>query len=118
MPFAQDVRASRRSGTAQDSEVAVESGLEYVPGDLVHVWVRHRERRISVSDHGVALEKAGAPDGWQRACARVHAELDVNIARGGVVWLPVVAVGPGESEVAQRVARASLAFFQELLELA
>ena len=72
---------------------------------------------MSVSDHGAALRKAGAAPGWERACARVHAELDVNITRGGVVWLPVVAVGPSEQDVARRIGRASLIFFQELLEL-
>jgi hypothetical protein len=46
----------------------------------------------------------------------VYAELEVNITRGGVVWLPVVAVGPSEQEVARRIGRASLIFFQELLE--
>jgi hypothetical protein len=95
----------------------VDTGLEYRPGDPVRVWVRRRERRVSVSDRGAALDKAGAAPGWQRASAQVHAELDVNITRGGVVWLPVVAVGPSEEDVARRIGHASLIFFQELLEL-
>jgi hypothetical protein len=33
------------------------------------------------------------------------------------VWLPVVTAGPPEDEVRRRIARASLIFFQELLEL-
>jgi hypothetical protein len=99
------------------AESAFDSGLEYRPGDCVEVWVLRRERRVSVSDHGAALQKAGPRPGWERAGARVLAELDVNITRGGVVWLPVVAVGPSEAEVARRIARASLSFFQELLEL-
>jgi hypothetical protein len=99
------------------AESVFDTGLEYGPGDPVCVWVLRRERRVSVSDHGAALRKAGAPAGWQGVCARVHAELDVNITRGGGVWLPVVAVGPGEEDVAQRIGRASLIFFQELLEL-
>ncbi|MFZ1994474.1 MAG: hypothetical protein WAU75_10210 [Solirubrobacteraceae bacterium] len=98
------------------AESVVETGLQYRPGDRVRVWVLHRERRVSVSDHGMALQKAGAPSGRERACAQVHAELDVNITRGGVIWLPVVAVGPSEEAVARRVGRASLVFFQELLE--
>jgi hypothetical protein len=81
------------------------------------VWVRRRDRRVAVSDHGAALQRAGAPAGWRRACARVHAELDVNITRAGVVWLPVVAVGPSEPLVVRRIGRASLVFFQEMLEL-
>ena len=98
-------------------ETAVDTGMEYRPGDPVRVWVRRRERRVTVSDRGAALQRAGAGAGWPRACARVHAELDVNITRAGVVWLPVVAVGPGEPEVVRRIGRASLVFFEELLEL-
>lgn len=92
-------------------------GVEYLPGAPVRVWVRHRAHRTWVSDRGSALERAGRPPGWRRACAGVHAELEVNISRAGVISLPVVPVGPPEEEVARRVARASLIFFQELLEL-
>ncbi len=99
------------------AESPVDTGLEYRPGDPVRVWVQHRERRVSVSDHGEALRRAGGAPGWERASARVLAELDVNITRGGVVWLPVVAVGPSTDGVARRIGRASLVFFQELLEL-
>jgi hypothetical protein len=95
----------------------VDTDLAYRPGDPVRVWVRHREQRVSVSDRGAALQKAGAPAAWRRACDRVHAELEVNITRSGEVWLPVVAAGPPEDEVRRRIARASLIFFQELLEL-
>ena len=99
------------------AESLVDTGLEYRPGDPVSVWVLRRDGKVSVSDHGGALQRAGAPPGWERACARVHAELDVNISRGGVVSLPVVAVGPGGEAVVARIGRASLIFFQELLEL-
>jgi hypothetical protein len=108
--------------TAQDRIEAVgETGLEYRPGDPVRVWVLRRERRVSVSDHGAALAHAGGPQGcpqgWRAACARVCAEIDVNISRHGVVSLPVVRVGPGEAAIVQRVGAASLALYQELLEL-
>jgi hypothetical protein len=102
---------------ARRAESVLDTGLEYRPEDPVRVWILHRERRVSVSDRGAALRNAGAPPDWQRACRRVYAELDVNITRAGVVWLPVVAVGPPGQEVALRIARASLIFFQELLEL-
>ncbi len=108
---------ARATADPARAESIVVTGLQYGSGDPVQVWVVHRERRVSVSDHGAAFRKAGAPPGWARACARVHAELDVNITRGGVVWLPVVAVGPSERDVARRIGRASLIFFQELLEL-
>ena len=107
----------RNAALEDRDESLIDTGLEYRPGDPVGVWVLRREGRVSVSDHGAALARAGAGPGWERACARVRAELDVNISRGGVVSLPVVAVGPGEQAVARRIARASLIFFQELLEL-
>lgn len=107
----------REAAAPPRAESIVDAGLEYRPGDPVQVWIVRRERRVSISDHGAALRKAGAEPGWERACARVNAELDVNITRGGVVWLPVVAVGLSEVEVARRIGHASLIFFQELLEL-
>jgi hypothetical protein len=117
--LARDVRRVAPSGPVApaDSETVIDSGMEYAPGVCVRVWVRHRAHRTSVSDHGAALERAGSPRGWRRACPRVHAELDVNITRAGEVWLPVVAVGPVEGDVVHRVARASLIFFQEIVEL-
>jgi hypothetical protein len=115
------VHASAGRGAAaappEPDETPVDTGMEYRPGDPVRVWVRHREQRVTVSDRGSALQRAGALTGWRRACARVHAELDVNITRTGVVWLPVVPAGPREPEVVSRIGRASLIFFEELLEL-
>jgi hypothetical protein len=101
----------------EPEESVVDTGMEYRPGHPVRVWVRRREGRVAVSDRGAALRRAAAPADWQHARDRVHAELDVNITRAGVVWLPVVAVGPSEPEVVRRIGRASLVFFQELLEL-
>lgn len=49
---------------------------------------------------------------------RLERELDVNVSRQGAVWLPVVAAGPSEPEVVARIAAASLAFYEDLLELA
>jgi hypothetical protein len=108
--------AREAAGPARTEEF-VTTGLEYRPRDPVCVWILRREGRVSVSDHGAALRKAGTPPGWDRACARMHAELDVNVTRGGVVCLGVFAAGPPEEAVVARIARASLTFFQELLEL-
>jgi hypothetical protein len=108
---------ARPAASPPPDESVVDSGMEYRPGDPVRVWVRRRERRVTVSDHGAALQRAGAAAGWRGACVPVHAEFAVNITRAGVVWLPVVPMGPGEPEVVRRIARASLTFYQELLEL-
>jgi len=44
-------------------------------------------------------------------------ELVVNVSRQGVVSLPVVRVGPQKNEIVGRIGEASLALYQELLEL-
>ncbi len=95
----------------------IESSLSYTPGDPVTVSVSHREQAVNVSDEGGAIERAGAPKGWWIAADRVASELDVNVSRHGVVSLPVVQVGPGEHVIVRRIAEASLALYQELLEL-
>jgi hypothetical protein len=99
------------------AEYEIESSLSYTPGDPVTVSVCHREQAVTVSDEGGAIERAGAPQGWRFAADRVAAEFDVNVSRHGVVSLPVVRVGPGEEAIVARIAEASLALYQELLEL-
>jgi hypothetical protein len=92
-------------------------GLEYRPGDPVRVRVVHRDHRVSVTDDGAAVVKAGLPCGWEEVCARLAAELNVNISRQGVVGLPVVRIGPSEPLVVERIGRASLALYEDLLDL-
>jgi hypothetical protein len=99
------------------SETLIDSGLEYTPGEAVRVWLVRREERVSVSDRGAAVERAGRPRGFQEVCRRVAAELVVNVDRNGVVELPVVKAGPGERAIVQRIADASLALYEELLDL-
>jgi hypothetical protein len=96
---------------------ATRTDLDYRPGDAVRVSVVRRERRVTVTDDGAAVHRAGRPPGWRAVCAALERELDVNITRQGVVWLPVVAAGPGEAAVVLRIEEASLALYQELLDL-
>lgn len=70
-----------------------------------------------MSDEGGAVDRAGRPSSWHAAAERVLREFDVNITAAGVVSLPVVAAGPSEQEVVRRIGEASLALYQELLEL-
>jgi hypothetical protein len=81
------------------------------------VKVIEREHRLDVTDAGAAAARAGLPSGWKDVKARLERELDVNISRQGVVSLQVVAVGPGVDAITRRIAEASLAFYEELLEL-
>ncbi len=108
-------RDSRPSGSRTDTPT--ETGLQYRPGEPVLVHVVRRDRRLSVTDNGAAIAKAGPLPGWQAVAERLARESDVNVSRHGVVSLPVVPVGPGLDAIVQRIADASLAFYQELLEL-
>jgi protein involved in polysaccharide export with SLBB domain len=98
-------------------ERSVDTGLEYAPGDRVVVRVVRRENRERISDEGAAVERAGRPNGWRDVARRIDDELVVNVSRQGTVWLPVVGRGPGEEAIIRRIGEASLALYQDLLEL-
>jgi hypothetical protein len=101
---------------AQPNEQIVDTGLEYRPGEPV--LLRTVERRHTlVTDDGAALEKAGARPGWRRIGDRLERELCVNVARNGAVFLPVVPRGPGHDAIVRRIAEASLALYQDVLDL-
>jgi hypothetical protein len=97
------------------SETIVETPLEYRPGEPVLVRVSRREHRVEVSDDGAALEKAGRSRAWRAAADRVLEQYIVNISRHGVISLPVVRLC--QEDVMQRIAEASLALYQEILDL-
>lgn len=77
-----------------------------------------RGHRTEVTEDGAAFERAGRPTRWGEAAGRVEHELTVNFSRHAVISLPIVRVGPSEDQIVQRIGRASLAFYQELLDLA
>jgi hypothetical protein len=106
-----------RGRQAARTETVIDAGLEYRPGDPVRVRVVRRERRTSVTDDGAAISKARRPPRWRETAHRLERELDVNFSHRGLVSLPVVAAGPGVEAIVARIAAASLAFYQELLEL-
>jgi ankyrin repeat protein len=101
----------------ETTQETVTTGLAYRPGEPVRVTVTHRAQRTSVSDEGAAVERAGKPTGWLAIAGQLERDRDVNLTRQGVVWLPVVAAGPGEQAVVERIAEASLALYEDLLEL-
>lgn len=96
-------------------ERLVDSGLEYLPGDPVRVKVVERGRRILVTDDGAAVARAGRPPGWRDAARRAVDEGLLNLSRSGAVFVPVVGRRP--DELVHRVARTSLAVYQEILDL-
>jgi len=95
----------------------VDTGFEYLPGDRVVVRVVRREGRTRISDDGAAVERAGKPTGWRDVAERIDDELIVNISRQGAVWLPLSRRGPDEEAIVRRIGEASLALYQDLLEL-
>jgi hypothetical protein len=98
------------------NEEVIDTGLEYVPGDPVTVRVVRR-RLVWVADDGRAVARADTPPGWREVAERLADELVVNVSRAGVVSLPVVPAGPGFEAIVRRVGEASLALYQEILEL-
>lgn len=98
-------------------EEIVETGLFYGPDDPLVLRVIRRPHRITVGDDGGAVRRAGRPPGWRESGERLSRELDVNLGRSGAVSLPVVDAGPSEAVVVRRIAAASLALYQTLLEL-
>lgn len=99
-------------------ERVVDTGLEYTPGDRVVVRVVKREGRTSVSDEGGAVARAGRPPGWRGVARRIDDELVVNVSRQGVIFLPAESrAGLPEDVVVRRIGEASLALYQDLLEL-
>lgn len=100
-------------------EVLLGAGLTYGGGAPVLVLAVKREGRYLFSDEGRAIEAAERPPRWREAAQRLLEEYVVNVSRSGVVSLP--AVHDREmawlTTIADRVARASAAFYGELLEL-
>jgi hypothetical protein len=105
-------------GWADDGEAALETGVEYRPGEPVRVRIRKRGRRWGVDDLGRAVELAGRPDGWQAAAERAVAEEGMNVNRAGLVFVPVVERPDRDlARIALRLGDASHAVYVELLEL-
>lgn len=106
----------RGRGSAR-TDTVIDSQLQYRPDDPVRVRVVRREQRTSVTDDGAAIAKAGRPMRWREIAERVERDLIVNVSHQGVVSLPVVAAGPTLVTVVQRIADASLDFYQGLLDV-
>ncbi|MHB8469649.1 MAG: hypothetical protein ACYDCH_07840 [Gaiellaceae bacterium] len=95
----------------------VDSGLEYAPGDPVLVHVVERGRRYLVTDDGAAVARSGRPAGWRDAAARAAGADALNLSRSGSVFVPAVEGGLDVDGLVERVARVSLAVFQDVLDL-
>jgi len=83
------------------------------------VLVRRREGWLHFSDDGYAVAFAGRPSGWLPVAQRVVGELALNVNRRGVVFVSSPDSRPRGrlDELEARVADASLAVYEALLEL-
>lgn len=108
-----------RASWGERGGVELDSGLRYGGGAPVLVHVSKRDARYVFSDRGAAIEAAGGASGWREAADRLVDELDVNISRRGVVFLPAVDRRGIDwlSSLPARIAEASIAFYGALLEL-
>jgi hypothetical protein len=88
-------------------------------GPAVEVLVRRRPGRYLVSDDGRAVGLAGRPAGWREVADAVVAGHGLNLNRRGVVSVPAVPRHGAAwlDSLAARVADASLALYEALLEL-
>jgi hypothetical protein len=103
---------------SERAETVLETGLEYREGEPVRVRLRKRGRRFELRDDGRAVELAGCPEGWRELAVQlVERELWLNVSRDGIVFVQAVEGGLHLSRLAERVAEASLALYQELLDL-
>jgi len=93
--------------------------LTYDGFEPVQVTARTREGWVYFSDEGRGVDAAGRPAGWLPAAQRVVRELDLNVNRRGVVFVssPLSRPLPWRRSLERRVADASIAVYEALLEL-
>ncbi|HSC51382.1 MAG TPA: hypothetical protein VLD16_14055 [Gaiellaceae bacterium] len=103
--------------TVVRDEVILDTGLAYTEGEPVLVAIRRRGGRYDLRDDGRALELAGRPAGRREAATAAVEAFDLNLTRSGVVFVPAVEGGVGRDRLALRVAGASLAVYDAVLEL-
>jgi hypothetical protein len=114
--FRRRIDASALDGLAalDRGEAVVDSGLTFADAEPVHVLVRKRLHRYTLSDRGRAIEKSGKPPGWREAAER--AVEPMNVDRQGIVFVPTVA-GPHLPGLIERLADASRAVHEAVIVL-
>ena len=106
-----------RAGWGELGETVLDGRVEYRPGEPVGVRVRKRGRNYTIDDDGAAVAKAGKPTGWLDVARRVaEGEYWLNVNRRGTVFVPGFE-GRDLAWLVLRTADASLAVYQEVLEL-
>jgi hypothetical protein len=102
------------------AELSLDSGLSYREDEPVVVRLRKRGGRYDLDDEGRAVALAGKPPGWHElAVAVVAGQFSLNVSPDGAVavFVPAVEGGVDLAWLGGRVAEASRALYQELLDL-
>lgn len=102
--------------TGERDEVILDSERCYIEGRPVQIRIRKRQHRYDITDDGAAVRLAGKPQGWLPVAERVVEEFSLNVNRRGAVFVGTV-YPDWVDALAARVADASLAVYEALLEL-
>jgi hypothetical protein len=108
-----------RATWAERGEARLDSGLTYGGTRPVEVIARRRPGQYSFSDGAGGVDAAGRPHGWLEAARQVVQEHGMNMNLRGVVFMGAVERRDAAwlHSIAARVADASLAVYQALLDL-
>jgi hypothetical protein len=108
-----------RATWGERGDVRLDSGLSYGGTRPVEVLARRRPGQYSFSDGAGGVDAAGRPRGWLEAARRVVEEHGMNMNLRGVVFMSAVERRDAAwlHSIAARVADASLAVYQALLDL-
>jgi hypothetical protein len=90
---AQDVAAIRsqldalRASCNDHDNAVLDTGLSYLTGHLVRIYVRKRGGRYDLTDGAAAVNLAGRPGGWLATASDTVAGMGMNVNRRGVVFV-------------------------------
>lgn len=97
-------------------EIVLDYDRRYTEGAPVEVFVTKRKQTYDLTDRGNPVRLAGKPRGWLDVAERVVEEFSLNVNRRGVVFVGTV-YPDWVDPLASRIADASLAVYEALLEL-
>jgi hypothetical protein len=96
----------------------VATSREWLAGQPVEIFIRHRGYWTELHDGGEAIRRAGKPEGWLEAADRIAAAEGMNVGRNGVVGVKYgERSGHDLDEITGRLADTTRAIYLTLLDL-
>jgi hypothetical protein len=120
---AQDVAAIRseldalRASGDESDDALLDTGLAYLPGHQVRIYVRKRGGRYDLTDGAAAVTLAGRRGGWLATASDAVAGMGMNVNRRGVVFVTGFE-RRDVADLAMRLAECSRLVYVSLLESA